>query len=91
MTEPIAARDLCDHYYETRILGGHPITVRACMFCRTPDWDDLREQAAGLYRWGWTEGRDGRPARETLSAYDKPRDDEPAHDRAWFDGEKAGE
>jgi len=74
MTEPLAAADSCEHYYETRILGGHPITVRACTLCRTPDWNDLREQAAELYRWGWQEGRDGKPARETLSAYDKPRE-----------------
>ncbi|HEY9375213.1 hypothetical protein [Streptomyces sp.] len=69
---PMAAGDLCEHHYETRILGGHPITVRACVFCRTPDWNDLREQADELYRWGWQEGRAGKPARGRLSAYDKP-------------------
>jgi hypothetical protein len=77
MTEPLAADDLCEHHYETRILGGRPISVRACVFCRTPDWADLDEQAAELYRWGWQEGCDGKAARETLSAYDKPRQ-EPA-------------
>lgn len=41
--------------------------------CRTPDWADLDEQAAELYRWGWQEGRDGKAAREKLSAYDKPQ------------------
>lgn len=79
MTEnhaPMAAADTCDHYYETRILGGHPLHVRACVFCRTPDWDDLREQADELYQWGWNEGRDGQTMRTKLSAYDKPRTDE---------------
>jgi hypothetical protein len=74
MTEPMAADDVCEHHYETRILGGHPIHVTACTFCRTPDWADLREQAAELYRWGWQEGRDGKARRATLSAYDKPRE-----------------
>lgn len=73
MTEPLAADAACEHHYETRILGGHPIAVRACTFCRTPDWNDLREQADELYRWGWQEGHAGEEARETLSAYDKPR------------------
>ncbi|MFD4547233.1 hypothetical protein [Streptomyces sp. NPDC058466] len=64
----------CEHHYETRILGGHPISVRICVFCRTPDWADLGEQAVELYRWGWQEGRAGKVAREALSAYDKPRE-----------------
>ncbi|AVH59965.1 MULTISPECIES: hypothetical protein [Streptomyces] len=86
MTEPMAADDICEHHYETRILGGRPITVRACIFCRTPDWADLGEQATALYRWGWEEGRDGKAARETLSAYDKPRE-EPEASRAIDDYE----
>lgn len=73
MTEPLAAADVCEHHYETRLLGGHPITVRACVFCRQPDWKDLDEQAVDLYRWGWQEGRTGRAARASLSAYDRPR------------------
>lgn len=72
MTEPMTAADACEHYYETRILGGRAIAVRACTLCRTPDWADLDEQAAELYRWGWEEGRAGKPVRGTLSAYDKP-------------------
>jgi hypothetical protein len=68
----MAADDVCEHHYETRILGGRPLTVRACVFCRTPDWADLDEQAAELYRWGWQEGRAGAAARDTLSAYDRP-------------------
>lgn len=78
MTEPPAMADDCEHAYETRLLGGHPITVRACVFCRTPDWADLMEQAVDLYRWGWQEGRAGRAERGTLSAYDQPRGGEPA-------------
>jgi hypothetical protein len=70
---PIAAADTCEHFYSTRLLGGHPLHVRACHFCRIPDWDDLREQADELYRWGWNEGRDGKPMRTHLSAYDRPR------------------
>lgn len=73
---PMAAADICEHFYETRLLGGHPLHVRACLFCRAPDWDDLREQADELYRWGWTEGRDDQDVRTHLSAYDKPRRDE---------------
>ncbi|WP_399559546.1 hypothetical protein OIA45_48920 (plasmid) [Streptomyces chartreusis] len=70
---PMAAADACEHFYETRLLGGHPLHVRVCLFCRTPDWDDLCEQAHELYRWGWNEGRDSKPMRTRLSAYDKPR------------------
>ncbi|MFG3585070.1 hypothetical protein [Streptomyces sp. NPDC047990] len=66
----------CDHHYEVRILGGHPISVRACIFCRTPDWADLYEQAGILFRWGREEGLAGKPPRERLSAYDRPRDDQ---------------
>ncbi|MFE4818576.1 hypothetical protein ACFRFU_19515 [Streptomyces sp. NPDC056704] len=73
MTQPMAADDVCEHHYETRIRGGRPISVPACVFCRTPDWADLDEQAVELYRWGWQEGRDGKAAREKLSAYDKPQ------------------
>jgi hypothetical protein len=74
-------RDACEHHYETRILGGHPITVTACTFCRTPDWPDLYEQAENLYRWGREEALAGKPPRERLSAYDMPRQGEPpAHD-----------
>ncbi|NUS82749.1 MAG: hypothetical protein HOY75_08345 [Streptomyces sp.] len=73
---PRAAADACEHFYETRLLGGHPLHVRACIFCRRPDWDDLLEQADELYRWGWNEGRDGHAMRTRLSAYDKPRTDE---------------
>ncbi|MBD0743535.1 hypothetical protein [Streptomyces sp. CBMA152] len=71
--EPVAANTACEHHYESRILGGHPLTVRACVFCHTPDWADLTKQAAGLYRWGWQEGHAGNPARERLSCYDMPR------------------
>ena len=74
MTEPMAAADNCEHHYQSRLLGGHPLHVRACYFCRKPDWDDLMEQADELYRWGWTEGRAGKAPREALSAYDKPRE-----------------
>lgn len=77
MTEPMAVADHCEHVYETRLLGGHPITVRACIFCRKPDWTDLMEQAVDLYRWGWQEGRAGAAARATLSAYDRPHDGKP--------------
>jgi hypothetical protein len=74
------AADACEHHYETRILGGHPITVRACVYCRTPDWPDLHEQAENLFRWGREEALAGKPPRERLSAYDMPRqDDAPAH------------
>lgn len=78
MTEPRATTNVCDHHYETHLLGGHPITVRACLFCRTPDWADLYEQAVQLYRWGREEGLAGKPPRETLSAYDMPREDDRA-------------
>jgi len=73
VTESIAVTSDCEHHYETRILGGHPITVRACIFCRTPDWPDLNEQAENLYRWGREEALAGKPPRERLSAYDMPR------------------
>lgn len=72
---PMAA-DNCEHFFETRLLGGHPLHVRACILCRTPDWDDLREQADELYQWGWTEGHAGQAMRTKISAYDKPRADE---------------
>lgn len=72
---PMAA-NICDHFYGTRAPGGHPLHVRVCMLCRTPDWDDLREQADELYQWGWNEGRDGQAMRTHLSACDKPRRDE---------------
>ena len=88
MTEPMAAADDCEHHYQSRILGGHPLHVRACYFCRQPDWDDLMEQADELYRWGWQEGRAGKPAREALSAYDKPQPDPHGMQeagRAWMD------
>jgi hypothetical protein len=101
MTEPMAAADDCEHHYQSRILGGHPLYVSACYFCRQPDWGDLMEQAIELYRWGWQEGRAGKPARGRLSAYDKPQPEaEPAvgptvreaaaNDRRW-PLEKAGE
>lgn len=100
MSEPAAAQAYCDHHYETRILGGHPITVRACIFCREPDWKDLAQQAHQLYQWGREEALAGQPARTHLSAYDMPHDDPAADgpsiaecaqaDRKW-DLEKAGE
>ncbi|MFF9240070.1 hypothetical protein ACF1AL_14720 [Streptomyces sp. NPDC014801] len=73
MTESQAAPANCDHHYETHILGGHPITVRVCLFCRTPDWADLYGEAVQLYRWGRDDELAGRPPREKLSAYDMPR------------------
>ncbi len=73
---PMAAANTCEHFYETRILGGQPLSVRVCIFCRTPDWADLYEQATVLYRWGWEEGKAGKDAREKLTAYDKPRTDD---------------
>lgn len=56
MTEPRAAADNCEHHYATRILGGHPLQVRACTLCHTPDWADLDEQASALWRKGWAAG-----------------------------------
>ena len=49
MSEPQAVAADCDHSFETRILGGQPLSVRICQFCRTPDWADLREQLDVLY------------------------------------------
>jgi hypothetical protein len=73
--EPHAvAADNCEHHYATQLLGGHPLSVRACTLCHTPDWDDLMEQALALYQWGHQEGLAGHPRRKTLSAYDKPRE-----------------
>ncbi|MDF2708155.1 MAG: hypothetical protein K0R62_3807 [Nonomuraea muscovyensis] len=43
-----AAVTTCEHYYETRILGGHPLSVRICIFCRVPDWVDLTEQVSAI-------------------------------------------
>lgn len=93
MSEPRATTNVCDHHYETHLLGGHPITVRACLFCRTPDWADLYEQAVQLYRWGREEGLAGKPPKATISAYEMPREDDPAagpsvaeaaaNDRLW--------
>lgn len=80
MNEPKAMTSHCEHAYETRLLGGHPITVRACVFCREPDWNDLNEQAQQLYQWGREEALAGKPNRARLSAYDMPREDPPAHD-----------
>lgn len=101
MTEPRPVTKICEHHYETHLLGGHPITVSVCIFCRTPDWTDLYEQAVQLYQWGREEGLAGRPPREKISAYDMPREDEPvagptaaeaaADDRRWWGGEKHGE
>jgi hypothetical protein len=99
MSEPAAAQSHCDHHYETRLLGGHPITVRACTLCRTPDWNDLAEQANALYQWGREEALAGKPPRDHLSAYDMPREQPDAGptvrecaeaDRNW-DVQKAGE
>ncbi|MFC8008713.1 hypothetical protein [Streptomyces cinereoruber] len=42
------ARAHCEHHYQARILGGHPLSVRICYFCRTPDWDDLTEQVTAI-------------------------------------------
>lgn len=78
MSDQPAARPACEHHYEYRILGGHPINVGICQFCRNPDWKDLAEQAAVLYRWGREEALAGRSPRDHLSAYDMPRDDAPA-------------
>lgn len=80
MSEQQAAPAHCEHHYETHLLGGHPISVRVCLFCRTPDWTDLQEQAVQLYRWGRDDELAGRPPRTTLSAYDMPRDAAPAAD-----------
>lgn len=74
MSEQQAAPAHCEHHYETHLLGGHPITVRICLFCRTPDWPDLHEQAVQLYQWGRDEELAGRPPRTTLNAYDMPHD-----------------
>jgi hypothetical protein len=38
----------CEHHYEYRILGGHPLSVGLCTLCRTPDWNDLKRQADEL-------------------------------------------
>lgn len=65
-----AVADTCEHAYDTRLLGGHPLHVRSCILCRVPDWNDLMEQATELYRWGWEEGRAGRDQRTQLSAFD---------------------
>lgn len=100
MNEPQATTTHCEHAHETRILGGHPITVRACILCREPDWKDLAQQADQLYQWGREEALAGQPARTHLSAYDMPHDDPAdgpsiaeaaADDRRWWDGEKTGE
>ncbi|MFD7868029.1 hypothetical protein [Streptomyces sp. NPDC059783] len=74
MTEPEhnVAASVCDHAYEIRILGGHPLSVRICTLCRTPDWADLYEQADALFRWGREEGLAGKPPRTSISAYDRP-------------------
>ncbi|MYR75103.1 MULTISPECIES: hypothetical protein [unclassified Streptomyces] len=77
MTEPQSAQSVCDHAYEVRMLGGHPLSVRLCALCRTPDWRDLYEQADALFRWGREEGLAGRPPRVTISAYDQPTEREP--------------
>lgn len=78
MTEPQhnVAASVCDHAYEVRLLGGHPLSVRLCTLCRTPDWADLYEQAETLFRWGREEGLAGKPPRATLSAYDRPTETE---------------
>lgn len=68
-----AAATTCDHHYVSRLLGGHPLIVRACTLCHTPDWNDLMEQAHALYQWGYQEGLAAHPPRKTLSAYDRPR------------------
>ncbi|MGW3383273.1 hypothetical protein ACWDCO_24195 [Streptomyces albogriseolus] len=78
ITSPASGADhthatICEHAYEVRMLGGHPISVRLCALCRTPDWDDLNEQAVALYRWGWQEGSTGVAPRVALTAYDRPR------------------
>lgn len=41
---PLLAVNACDHHYEHQVRVGHPLTVSVCLFCRTPDWADLREQ-----------------------------------------------
>ncbi|MFL3869208.1 hypothetical protein LT966_21655 [Streptomyces griseobrunneus] len=76
MTEPQAAKFTCDHSYVTRILGGHPISVRICTLCHTPDWADLYREAETLFRWGREEGLAGKPPRERISAYDRPTEEE---------------
>ncbi|MFM9616875.1 hypothetical protein ACKI14_02795 [Streptomyces turgidiscabies] len=49
MAEPSAAAPNCDHFFETRIRGGHALSVRVCILCRLPDWADLQEQLDALY------------------------------------------
>lgn len=39
----------CEHFFQTHIRGGEPLSVRICTFCRLPDWADLREQLDVLY------------------------------------------
>lgn len=75
MPEPIALTANCVHDYAFRILGGHPMHVRICTFCHTPDWADLAEQANVLYRWGHEEALAGKPPRDRLRAYDRPSRD----------------
>jgi hypothetical protein len=74
MTTDRVAATTCDHAYDVRMLGGHPLSVRICTLCGTPDWRDLTEQANGLFRWGRAEALAGSPLREHLSAYEKPRE-----------------
>jgi len=51
----------CEHHYASEIRGGHPMHVRICTLCQEPDWADLDEQAAEMYRKGW-EAADDRHA-----------------------------
>ena len=77
MTETRVAQFACDHAYEVRMLGGHPLSVRLCTLCGTPDWRDLYEQAEALFWWGREEGLAEKPPRATISAYDRPTEHEP--------------
>ncbi|THA22756.1 hypothetical protein E6R18_32945 [Streptomyces sp. A1277] len=79
MTETRVAQFVCDHAYEVRMLGGHPLSVRICTLCGTPDWTDLYEQAETLFRWGREEGLAGKPPRVTISAYDRPTERAPEY------------
>lgn len=72
--EPRVATTFCDHAYGVRILGGHPISVRLCTLCHTPDWNDLHQQARTIYQWGREEALAGRGPRDFLTACDMPQE-----------------
>lgn len=50
MSDQPAARPECEHYWASHCFSG--LSVRLCMLCHEPDWEDVRSQHAEAVRQG---------------------------------------